>query len=482
MDIKEEIKIKNDNRKHVAVIGGGFTGLTVAYRLSKKGIRVSVMESNFEPGGMVTSTAMGNENLERIYHHIFTSDKYVVDLAEELGVADKLSWHKPKDGIYIDGKLFPFSSPMDLITFKPIPFIERIKTGLAVLKAGKVKDIKSLESMTAQDWLIKNSGYNAYKKLWKPLLKSKFDEDADKVSAVWIWNKFKLRGNSRDKAVSGEMLGYMEGSFTVMVDTLIEEIRKNGGEVYTGYTAFDISPIKVKPGLTPSSAQNLKSDSDLNNQDKTEAEKEKFNVVCVLEDCSRVTIEVDCVVGAISSHRFIAMSGGLNLPDEYRHKATDIPFKANLCLLLRLKKSLSKYYWTTISDDFPFVVAVEHTRMTGLKNYDGHIVYLSRYLDVSDDLWNQSDRDIFRLFSRELSRIYPDFSISDVKDWRLSRTRYSQPVIGLNYSEKMPSLVTPRAGVFLAGMVQIYPEDRGMNYAIRLGNEAAMAVENYLNS
>lgn len=150
-------------------------------------------------------------------------------------------------------------------------------------------------------------------------------------------------------------------------------------------------------------------------------------------------------------------------------------------MVLRLKKSLSEYYWTTVCDHLPFVVVVEHTNLTSLRKYGGHVVYLSRYLDISDPLWTQSDSDIYKLFCKGLSEMYPDFNSTDVKDWRLTRTRYAQPVIGKGYSSNMPEMRTPEEGLFLAGMAQIYPEDRGMNYAIRLGSESARAVTDYFS-
>ncbi|MFA7205698.1 MAG: NAD(P)/FAD-dependent oxidoreductase [Saccharofermentanales bacterium] len=440
-----------NKQKHVCVIGAGLTGLTTAYRLSKKGYKVTVLECNLEPGGMASAFSIGREKLEHIYHHIFTSDTYVTSLADELGLSDKMQWFEPKDSLYMAGKLYPFSSPVDLIRFKPIPFVERIRTGLAVLKAKKVDDISRLEEMTAKEWLVSNSGQKAYDSLWDPLLRSKFDNDASRVSAVWIWNKFKLRGNSRGSSVSKEMLGYMDGSFKVLIDALVEAIRKNGGELFLGYTVF---------GLTK-----------LNGH---------FRIACMLEDCSSVELEADAVAATISTPRFNAMTGELGLPKEYLSKTSSIQYKGDLCMVMRLRHRLSDYYWTTVCDDLPFVVVVEHTNLTGLRKYGGHIVYLSRYLDITDPLWTQSDSDIFKLFCKGLANMYPDFRPGDVRDWRLTRTRYAQPVIGKKYSEKMPAMSTPQPGIFLAGMAQIYPEDRGMNYAIRLGDQAAEAVSAHL--
>ncbi len=439
----------------MCVIGAGFTGLTAAYRLSEQGFKVTVLECDLTPGGMAGSFQIGREKLEHIYHHIFTSDTYVTELADELGVGSRIRWFEPNDALYMNGRSYPFSSPFDLLRFKPIPFAERIRTGIAVLKAKKVKDLTVLENMTARQWLIANSGQKAYDTLWNPLLKSKFDSDAGKVSAVWIWNKFKLRGNSRGKSVSKEMLGYMDDSFRVLIDELIGRIEANGGQVLLGYTVFGITKLRS-------------------------AAKHRFRIACMLEDCSSVELDTDAVAATVSTFRFSAMTGELGMPKEYKAKIDALSYKSNLCMVLRLRHPLSHYYWTTICDELPFVVVVEHTNLTGMRKYGGHIVYLSRYLDITDPLWTQSDSEIYKLFCKGLAAVYPDFRTGDVRDWRLTRTRYAQPVIGRNYSGKMPEMTTPQPGIFLSGMAQIYPEDRGMNYAIRLGYQTAEAIKEYL--
>lgn len=440
----------------VCVIGAGLTGLTAAYRLACRGCRVTVLECTMTPGGMVSSFSMGWEKIEHIYHHIFTSDDYVKSLLEELGVDSQLSWFEPKDSLYLGGHFYPFTSPLDLLRFKPIPLNERIRTGLTVLKAKRVNDLGALESMTSKEWLEKEGGQKTYRTLWEPLLRSKFDDDAENVSAVWIWNKFKLRGSSRGKAIQKESLGYMNGGFGTLVGALIHGIESKGGTIKYGYTALNVTK-----------------------QTDTRTPGKIFEVSCILEDCSTVFLEADSVVTTVSGIRFANMTKDLDLPQTYLSKAVNVKYKGDLCMVLRLKKSLSPYYWTTVCDRLPFVVVVEHTNLTSLRKYGGHVVYLSRYLDISDPLWMQTDSDIYKLFCKGLSEMYPDFHPSDVKDWRLTRTRYAQPVIRKGYSALMPEMKTPEEGLFLAGMAQIYPEDRGMNYAIRLGDQTSEAVLDY---
>ncbi len=438
--------------KTVCVIGGGVTGLTTAYRLGKAGFTVAVIEQNPEAGGMLSSFFTGGSRLEHIYHHIFTSDTHVRSLADELGLGDQIEWFHPRDALLSGGRLYPFTGPLDLLRFRAIPFLDRIRTGLLVLRAGRLRHFAALEEQTAADWLRRQGGRRAYETLWKPLLRAKFDTDAEEVSAVWIWNKFKLRGGSRKGGKGKETLGYMRGSFGRMVDRLVEEIVAGGGNVLTRTTALDIS----------------------------KREKGGYAVTCILEDCSARTLPCDAVVACIAGRQFSNIASALRLPPDYLDKVSSVSHKANLCVVLRLKDPLTDSYWTTICDTLPFVVMVEHTNLTGPEPYRGAVVYLSRYLGTTDPLWTRTDDNIYRLFCGELARILPSFSFSQVVEWRVRRTRYAQPVVLRNYGQRLTGIDTPDPGVKLAGMAQIYPQDRGVNYAIALAGQAASSVEAYL--
>lgn len=440
-------------KQTVCIIGAGLTGLVSACSLLSSGYDVILLESALKPGGMVSSFQMGSGRIEYIYHHVFTHDDYLISLLSALGLQDQLKWYRPNEALYAKRRLFPFSTPLDLLRFPLIPLTQRLRTGLSVLKAGRLSDFAPLEGETAAQWLRRNGGPDAYEQIWHPLLRSKFDSDADQVSAVWIWNKFKLRGHSREKDAGSEKLGYLDGSFGRLIDALVSFVEEKGGRLLTGHTVMNICEAE---------------------------ESEKFYVSCILENCRTVLIESDAVVATVSARQFASLSTGLNWPDVFLKKLNQLRYKGDFCLILRLKNSLSPYYWTTICDDLPFVLVVEHTNLVEPQTYGGHVVYLSRYLDLADPMWTQPDGDIFRQFVSGLKELYPHFHPSDIIDWRLRRTPYAQPVIGCHYKDQMPPLNTPIPRVKLAGVAQIYPEDRGMNYAVRLGLQAAEAIDREL--
>ena len=422
--------------KKIAVIGAGATGLAAARTLAAGGFRVDVYEKDDYIGGLCVSHKTSGADVEKIYHHIFTSDSHIVGLAGELGLA--LSWKAPRDAFYAGGKIFPFTSPVDLLKFSHLPFIYRVTMGMLVLRAGLEKKIP--EGVTAREWISAKAGRPVYEKVWKPLMESKFDADADDISAAWIWGKFKLRGSTRADKVGREMFGYMDGGFMLLLEALAKEIESYGGKV--------ISSAEVK---------------------------KLVKSIGGWEVCGN---EYDCVLFTGPPASFANFADGFAGRD-YEAKCLGVSYKANLCALLETRAPLSKYYWTTVADKtVPFVAVIEHTNMVDKKFYGGsNLVYLTRYLDASDPLYAAPDDEVRRLFVDGLKKIYPSFTEADCVSFTLTRSRYAQPVVRLGYRETIPEVRTPARGLYLSSMAQIYPEDRGMNYAVREGFRAAEIIK-----
>ncbi len=426
----------------IGIVGGGLIGLTAAFELLKQGHQVTVYESEPECGGLTSTVQTGDLQLEKFYHHIFTSDQILVQLIEELGLSSRLSWVTPYNGTYINHRFYPFNTPMDLLLFKELPVIERFRLGLLVLRSRFIKNWEKLESINAKEWVIRNAGPNAYHKYWGPLLQSKFDRDADQISATWLWNKFKLRGSTRGKNLNKELLGYLRGSFGLVCRTLAGRIMELGGQINCNSAIRQICP---QSGGT----MDLRTDQ---NQDNYE------RVI--------VTTAPDILLQLFDSP-----------PRDYASRLQRIKYKANICLILELSEPLSRYYWITVADkDCPFVAVIEHTNLVPEPGYGSHIVYLSRYLDAGDDLYSASDSHIIELFLTAVQEMFPNWDRNTVRRVRVQRARYAQPVAAKNYTAILPDFKTPVPNLYLASMAQIYPEDRGQNYAVRTGIQIAVLV------
>ena len=219
-------------KQHIVIIGGGYTGLVAAYRLAQKGNKVTILERGPIVGGLASDFTVEGGSLERAYHHLFKTDTHIIDMANELGIGDKLKWHDSSVSLYYDEQLYPFKGAGDLIKFKPLSLINRIRAGLVVLYLQQTNNWQQFQKVSAYDWMLKASGKQVTKVIWEPLLKGKFDKYYDKVAMAWLWARIHIRAQSRESG--GEKLGYFEGGFQVFTDTLVAKLNELGVEIKTG--------------------------------------------------------------------------------------------------------------------------------------------------------------------------------------------------------------------------------------------------------
>ncbi len=431
------------SRPHVAVIGGGFCGLAAAYELGRRGVRATVLERDAEIGGLAGSFPVGGARLEKFYHHWFTNDVHVMELIAELGLSDQVLTRPTRTGAYYAHDFFKLSTPLDLLRFSPLPFPDRLRLGLLALRARRVRDQRALEDRAAADWLREMGGERVYRVVWEPLLRGKFGDLAEEVAAVWFWNKLKLRGGSRGRG-GGERLAYYKGGFSALADRLAQAIRGQGGEIRTGVR---VSGLQVDAGRA-------------------------VGVAAPAE-----TLAADAVI-ATPALPIVADLVAPHAPGEYVDGLRRIRYLANVCVVLELDRSLSDLYWLNVNDPgFPFVGVIEHTNFEPASTYAGRrIVYLSRYLPESDALWRMPDADVVAFTLEHLRRMFPDLTDDRILAAHVWRAQYAQPVVERGYRRLIPATRTPVTNLFLATMAQIYPQDRGTNYAIRQGREVARAV------
>jgi len=441
------------SNEHIVIIGGGYTGLIASYELSKKGKKVTIIEKEEELGGLARSFDVGcGVQLERFYHHWFTNDKYIIELIDELGLSKNIIWNETNTGMYYSNNFYKLSSPLDLLKFTALNFIERIRLGLLTIKARYIKDWKKLEDYTAEEWLIENAGNRVYEVVWEPLLKGKFGIYKDKVSAVWIWNKLKLRGGSRDKK-GGEALAYYKGGFAALTEELEKTITVNGVEF-----------VKMN------AVNKIRHD----NNTVIGVELDSGEVI----NCDKVisTVALPILNNIYSNSSFVSNKK----VEIYREKISTIQYIGNICLVLVLNRSLSNTYWTNVNDpDFPFVALIEHTNFEPATTYKGkHIVYLSKYLPVTDELYTMNKDKLLEFSLPYIKRMFKGFKSEWLTDVYLWKEPYSQPIVTKKYTDKIPGYRSPIDGLYVSCMAQIYPEDRGTNYAVMQAKKIANLILN----
>ena len=430
-------------QKSIAVLGGGFTGLAAAYDLARAGWRVRVFESSPTVGGLAGTFDIGGGNrLERFYHHWFASDVHILDWLRELGLGSRIVFSPTNTGLFHANSIFRLASPLDLLKFTPLPLFDRVRTGLMALNARRISDWQPLESMSAEEWIIQNAGKRSYEVIWKPLLHGKFGIEAPHVSAVWFWNKLKLRGSSRNKK-GGETLAYFRGSFGAALDEIVSALSSMGVSIHTD---SPVERILTRDGRA-------------------------VGVHVAGEE-----IHTDAVLATTPLPIFLRMVE--SLPEAYRDLHSQIRFLGNVCLVLRLQRSLSSTYWLNVADPtFPYVGVIEHTNFDDPGNYGGkRIAYLSKYLPTSEPMFRMTDVELLEYSIPFIKKIFPEFSSDWIEQHFVWRAEYSQPVITKEYSKLIPDEKTPIAGLWLSTMAQVYPEDRGTSYAVRHGRAVAQRI------
>lgn len=422
------------------IVGGGITGLTIAYEaLKHRRHRVTLIEKSQQLGGEVSGFQLGGAWVERFYHHLFKSDHDIISLIREMGLENHLQWTQVPMGYYTAGRLWSFGTPLDLLRFRPIPFAQRITMGFATLRLQKMSRAEglALDDTPAGEWLSRHCGREAYQTIWQPLLKSKFDENADRVSMSWLWSKFTTRLTSKKGFFEREELGYLLGGFQRLVDRLEREIIKLGGVICTGTSVQHIQP-SPEGHLEVATTQKIHLASDV-----------------------VVTTPLPVFPRLVPS-----------LPGDYATRLQSLKHQHAIVIVLAMDQPLSPYYWTSVGDPHaPFVGMIEHTHLVPSHHYQGlHILYLSRYLDPDHPYCRMAPEGVFEIFLKYLNTIHP-LPRDSIKEHHVFRAEGAQPVITTGYRHRLPDFATPIPHLWMVNTAQIYPEDRGTNYNVRLAKE-----------
>lgn len=420
----------------IAVIGAGFTGLATAFELAKKGHDISVFEKDLEPGGLAIGFKKKEWKwtLEKHYHHWFSNDSSIISLAQE--IKHNIIIKRPKSSVYIAGKIFQLDSPLLVLKFPLLPFTEKLRmaTVLGILKYNPFW--KFLEKYKAHNSLIKTMGKKSYKLIWEPQLINKFGTFYKDISLAWFWARINKRTPS---------LVYPEGGFLSFARRLVKECEKKNVKFFFGTQVNEINSIKNKVKIT------------------YENEKPEY---------------FDKVVVTLPSFYFTKIAK--DLPKTYTDKLLSLRGLGAINLVLRLKKSFlaDGTYWLSVCEkNAPVMAIVEHTNFMDKKFYNNeHLVYLGNYLPSDHKYFSMDKNQLLKIYSPFLKKMKKDF-LENIIDSEVFKVPFAQPIIPVNYSKNVPDFKTPLKNVFLANIQQVYPWDRGTNYAVEIGKKVAKIVE-----
>jgi len=431
----------------IGIIGAGATGLAAAWDFANAGHDVTIYEAGDRIGGLAAGfkDEGWDWTLEKFYHHWFTTDDDILGLAEEMKVRDKVIFPRPKTSFWIDGKLVRSEISPSAI-FLPQSLLSTIRMGLAGLYVKFSPYWKPFEKVTADTWMRRWMGDEAYGKFFKPLLIGKFAELYDTVPMSFMWARIVKRTLK---------LGTYKGGFQAFLDELGEQLEAKGVTINLQSPVDDIGTQGDKPTLT----------------------------------VNGTTQAFDRVLSTTSPRLMLKLTEGL-ADTPYGKQVADLKSIGGLCVVLALKQGLMQddTYWLNLpattpdksKSAFPFLALVEHTNFIPCEHYGGdHIIYCGDYVPANHDYFTISEEELVERFLPALKKVNPNFERDWIRKWWVWRAPYAQPVPEVNHSEKIPDLKTPMNGVYWASMSQVYPWDRGTNFAVEIGRRVAkLAMEN----
>ncbi|WP_435197200.1 NAD(P)/FAD-dependent oxidoreductase [Natronomonas sp. EA1] len=430
----------------IGVVGGGVAGLAAAYRLQQAGHEVRVFEASDQVGGLAATYETAGDRIEAYYHHLSKSEETIVELAEELGVGEKVEWRLGKNAYYVEGTVHPLDTPWEILAYPYLSVYDKFRLGMLTLEIdvrGGVPPFDTYDSLEAfedvpiKEFLVEHTTRGVYDYFFEPLLDAKFGSRKEDVSAAWLLGRIKFRGE-RD-LMRGEILGYFDGGFGVFLDALVEGV---GREHIT----------------TDARVQDIGFDDEVNS----------------------LTVEHD---GSVEEHAVesVVVTTMPNLLEEWTGYACDIDFQGSVCAVVGLEDSLTDTYWLNIADDAPFGALIEHTNFVPPERYGGeHLLYCASYVqDLDEALWKMSDAEVEEHWLSGIEDMFPDFSRESVNWMKIARNPRTAPVYERGYLEKVVpyELSEVTEGLYYAGMASRaqYPE-RSLNGAIVAGFEAAERI------
>ena len=354
-----------------------------------------------------------------------------------------MQWVETKTGFYNDGKLFSISNAIEFLRFFPLNLIDKLRFAFTIIYGSKITDWKKLEKISVSDWLTRWSGKHTFEKIWLPLLRSKLGENYKKASASFIWAIIARLYAARRTGLKKELFGYLAGGYHRILQRYTEVLIAANVTIKLGHKVANVESLETNTG----------------------------NIVNVEFDAGSFA-EFDRLVLTVPAPIAAKVCSGLST-DEL-NRLNNIEYQGIICASLLLKKPISQFYVTNITDTWvPFTGVIEMTTLVDRAQFGGNaLIYLPKYVVPDDPAFELSDRQLEEQFIQALVHMYPRFERSDVLSFQVSRVRYVLAIATLNYSEKLPPIKTSLPNVYILNSAHILNGTLNVNETIQLAEKA----------
>ena len=424
--------------------------MTLALRLSEKGFKVTLFEAAAYPGGLASPTEIGDYTWDQFYHVILLSDSNLLQLLQELNLTEQIHWRQTKTGFYTDGHLYSMSNVIEFLSFPPLSLADKLRLGMTIFYASKIKSGKRLEEISVKDWLIRLSGKQTFNKVWLPLLKSKLGENYRIASASFIWAIIARMYAARQPGLKKEMFGYVTGGYKIILNRLQRFLDDAGVQTLCRTRVCRVT------------------DDGIRVQVKTSKDKAyEFDALIVTVPCDQIPDLCP------------------ELSTDEKKRLQRVTYNGVISLAVLTKKPLAGYYITNITDKWvPFTGVIEMTALVNRKYFGGNsLIYLPRYLNKEDYFREKSNAKVREEFLAALQSMYPSFQKDEVVAFKITRASHVLPVTTVNYSaELLPPTKTSLEHVFVVNSAQIPNGTMNVNEIISLANKKTSEIYSIIGS
>jgi len=425
-----------NSKEKWAVVGGGLLGMTVAHTLAKQGRRVTLLESASHLGGLADAWSIGGITWDRHYHVTLLSDSATRGLLTELDLDHSMQWRKTQTGFYGNGQLYPFSNAVDFARFPVLSPLEKLRLGLTILRASRLKDWRSIESLTVEQWLTQLSGKGVFNKIWRPLLRAKLGEDYKTTSATFIWATIQRLYAARRSGLKEEMFGYLPGGYGAMLQKFECAIKKAGVECRCG--------VKVES-------------------------------VRASDSCLRIDgMEFSRVIVTLPAPLVPSLCP--DLPENEKQDLAAVRYLGIICGSVLLEKPLTPYYVTNILDEsIPFTGLIEMSALVDANQIGNHgLLYIPRYLSPDHPDFSRADEELENEMIAALKRMHPALASNKILAVRISKARhvFPRPTPG----QQVPRMDSALPGLTILNSAHILNGTLNVNETVSLAQREALRI------